>query len=270
MHRDHRLARRGADTLSRAPRSFRVDRDPHPGSRDESASHRFGRAHEDVRHVIGVGVGDAVRVEPAARLPLGVEADASRRAGQEPEDPRELHELLEVEHHVVAARAQDPEQFHDRAQKGRVAPHVDREGSRDETTLAQQRDVARQRQEVDLALGSGDLPSHRLQRGQDHRDVAEAVELDGEDPARSGNRLGFLRRRREQRRHDPPPLQETDHAAAEPEQPGQPQPAPAVEVAREVQIHRFTASNSARASRPVQRPASTSARTPSLTSGEKS
>ena len=83
---------------------------------------RAKQAHEDARHVLAVGVDDSDRVEPPPPLAVGVEADALRRAGEEGHDRRELHELLEVDDQVVAARPHAPDRPPEAQEKQAVAP----------------------------------------------------------------------------------------------------------------------------------------------------
>src|SRR6266516_337332 len=153
---------------------------------------RDGETEEEVAGVHAVGRDDARRVEPASVLALGVEADQLGRTGEEAEDARHLQELLEVEDGVVAAGPQPADQAGTGAHEAREGRDLDREDARHEPALREELLVPGERQEVDLDLGDGG--AQRRERRQDHDDVAEPVELDGEDAARPGP--GAARRRR--------------------------------------------------------------------------
>jgi hypothetical protein len=125
-------------------------------------------------------------------LALGVEADQLGRAGEEAEDARHLQELLEVEDGIVAAGPERPHQASDGAREAGEGRDLDGEHARHEPALLEERLVPGEGEEVDLDLGDGG--AQRRQRGQDHDEVAEPVELDGEDAPRPGP--GAARRRR--------------------------------------------------------------------------
>ena len=74
--------------------------------------------------MLAVGVDDARRVEEAPPLPVGVEADPLARARQEADHGRDLHELLEVDHGVVAAPADLAEGRGERGEEARERSDV--------------------------------------------------------------------------------------------------------------------------------------------------
>src|SRR5439155_5876964 len=198
---------------------------------------RTRQAVEDVRHVLAVGVDDARREQPLPPLPVGGEADALGRPGEVSEDRRYLRELLEVDDDVVAAAAERGHHPQRRGDQRRVVADAERVDAADDRAAPEEGDVAAlEREEVDLRVLVALLD--RLDHREEHNDVAEPVELDGEEtPWRSaGGRPERWWGRRPARckvaaaERPRRPLEGAENGADA-------EPHPLVEVARDPQVH---------------------------------
>ena len=175
------------------------------------------------------------RSSEAAPLAVGIEADPLARAGQEADHGRDLHELLEVDHGVVAALADLAEGRGERGEEARERSDVHPERLSHGTAPLEQRDVVRERQEVDLRRR--EVLAERLQHRKQHDHVPESVELDAEDAPGRGSHAVERRRRGGEQRGQAPAGQRGERPLECEEGEADDEPDPLVDVASVVEIH---------------------------------